>query len=54
MDKYKKGNLLGKGSFGIVYKATAIKTGEEVVLKEINITKMTAKEKDYIRSEVFF
>jgi serine/threonine protein kinase len=45
MDKYIRGCLLGKGSFGAAYLATERATGKKYVLKEISLNRMTAGEK---------
>eukprot|EP01123_Difflugia_compressa_P008397 TRINITY_DN2498_c1_g1_i1.p1 TRINITY_DN2498_c1_g1~~TRINITY_DN2498_c1_g1_i1.p1 ORF type:complete len:298 (-),score=41.06 TRINITY_DN2498_c1_g1_i1:126-1019(-) len=37
MDKYKRTKKLGEGTYGIVYKAENINTGEEVALKSIRL-----------------
>ena len=52
MDKYVKVKVLGKGSFG---SATLIKRktdGQLFVAKEVNLTRMSAKERDEARNEV--
>jgi serine/threonine protein kinase len=45
MEKYARGRLLGKGSFGAAYLATERATGIEYVLKEISLVRMTIEEK---------
>lgn len=51
MDKYRRGRLLGKGSFGAAYLATERATGTEYVLKEISLMRMPAEEKRAARQE---
>jgi serine/threonine protein kinase len=36
--KYKKGELLGRGAFGMVYKCTRISDDKQLAMKEINFT----------------
>ncbi len=52
MDKYTKVKVLGKGSFG---QATLVKRktdGELFVVKEVDMSKMSSKERDDARQEV--
>lgn len=37
MDKYEKMEMIGKGAYGVVYKAKDIETGEIYALKKIHI-----------------
>jgi len=40
LEKYTKKNLLGEGSFGRAYLVTAESTGEQCVIKEIDVRSM--------------
>ena len=39
MDKYKKLEKLGEGTYGVVYKAINLETGETVAIKKIRLEK---------------
>jgi serine/threonine protein kinase len=39
LDKYKKLEKLGEGTYGVVYKAINLETGETVAIKKIRLEK---------------
>lgn len=39
LDKYKKMEKLGEGTYGVVYKAINLETGETVAIKKIRLEK---------------
>jgi len=43
---------VGKGGFGLVYKATNRKTNEDVAIKMIKKDKMSEADMDYHRKEI--
>jgi NIMA (never in mitosis gene a)-related kinase 1/4/5 len=51
MNKYQRGRLLGKGSFGAAYLATERSTGQQYVLKEISLARMQPEERKAARQE---
>ncbi|XP_039182413.1 serine/threonine-protein kinase Nek1 isoform X7 [Crotalus tigris] len=52
MDKYIKVQKIGEGSFGKAILVKAKENGKQYVIKEINISKMTNKEREESRREV--
>uniref|UniRef100_A0A4W3JHK1 non-specific serine/threonine protein kinase n=1 Tax=Callorhinchus milii TaxID=7868 RepID=A0A4W3JHK1_CALMI len=52
MDKYIKVNKIGEGSFGIAILVKAKEGGKQYVIKEINILRMSNKEREESRREV--
>ncbi|NXI01589.1 NEK1 kinase, partial [Pachycephala philippinensis] len=52
MDKYIKIRKIGEGSFGKAILVKAKENGQQYVIKEINISKMSNKERDESRREV--
>ncbi|XP_009947243.1 PREDICTED: serine/threonine-protein kinase Nek1 [Leptosomus discolor] len=52
MDKYIKVRKIGEGSFGKAILVKAKENGQQYVIKEINISKMTNKEREESRREV--
>ncbi|KAM9901241.1 hypothetical protein OXX79_004653 [Metschnikowia pulcherrima] len=50
---YKVHSLLGEGAFSHVYKGTDTRTGEEVAIKVINKTNLSAKQIANIKNEIF-
>lgn len=52
MENYHRERRIGEGSFGMVYLVRHKKNSANYVIKEINISKMTKKEKDESLSEV--
>ncbi|NXT40914.1 NEK1 kinase, partial [Pelecanoides urinatrix] len=52
MDKYIKVRKIGEGSFGKAILVKAKENGEQYVIKEINISKMSNKEREESRREV--
>lgn len=45
-DRYIKGQMLGKGSFGAAYLVTCKADGQKYVLKEIDISRMQRAERE--------
>ncbi|XP_061228734.1 serine/threonine-protein kinase Nek1 isoform X6 [Neopsephotus bourkii] len=52
MDKYIKVRKIGEGSFGKAFLVKAKENGQQYVIKEINISKMSNKEREESRREV--
>jgi serine/threonine protein kinase len=52
--KYKKGKQIGRGSFGAVYLGTGALSGEQVVLKEVNLRGLSSKDLKGSMAEVSF
>ncbi|XP_067993212.1 serine/threonine-protein kinase Nek1 isoform X13 [Melanerpes formicivorus] len=52
MDKYIKVRKIGEGSFGKAILVKAKENGQQYVIKEINISKMSSKEREESRREV--
>ncbi|XP_051875709.1 serine/threonine-protein kinase Nek1 isoform X2 [Pristis pectinata] len=52
MDKYTKVNKIGEGSFGKAILVTSKEDGRQYVIKEINISRMSNKEREESRREV--
>ena len=50
-DRYIKGQLLGKGSFGAAYLVTCKADGQKYVLKEIDISRMQRSEREAAEQE---
>lgn len=50
-DRYVKGQLLGKGSFGAAYLVTCKADGQKYVLKEIDISRMQRSEREAAEQE---
>jgi NIMA (never in mitosis gene a)-related kinase len=51
MEKYTKGKLLGKGSYGSAVLYTSKETGKNYVIKEIDISRMPKAERDSSEQE---
>lgn len=51
MDKYVRGKLLGKGSFGSAFLVTNKVDGKNYVIKEIDISRMPKAERDASEQE---
>ena len=51
-EDYRLGAVLGKGSFGVVYRATQRADGQAVVLKRVSLKTLTAAQKEEARNEV--
>lgn len=51
MDKYKKGPVLGRGSFGQAIKVTNIHDGKTYVIKEIDVSRMPRQEPEAAQLE---
>ncbi|KAK9822923.1 hypothetical protein WJX74_005108 [Apatococcus lobatus] len=51
MERYTKGRLLGRGSYGSAYLATDVNDGKEYVIKEIDITRMPRQEREVAAQE---
>lgn len=45
-DRYIKGQMLGKGSFGAAYLVTCKADGQKYVLKEIDVSRMQRAERE--------
>uniref|UniRef100_A0A803SRF4 non-specific serine/threonine protein kinase n=1 Tax=Anolis carolinensis TaxID=28377 RepID=A0A803SRF4_ANOCA len=52
MDKYSKVQKIGEGSFGKAILVKSKENGKQYVIKEINISKMSNKEREESRREV--
>ena len=52
MQNYEKQEMIGKGSFGVVYKIRRKSDGRTLVWKELDYGKMKDKEKQLVVSEV--
>ncbi len=50
-DRYIKGQLLGKGSFGAAYLVTCKADGQKYVLKEIDVSRMQRSEREAAEQE---
>jgi serine/threonine protein kinase len=50
-DRYIKGQMLGKGSFGAAYLVTCKADGQKYVLKEIDISRMQRSEREGAEQE---
>ena len=50
-DRYTKGQMLGKGSFGAAYLVTCKADGQKYVLKEIDISRMQRVEREAAEQE---
>ncbi len=50
-ESYHKIKLLGEGSFGRAYLVQCLNSGEEAVIKEIDITRMNEQEKKEVLKE---
>ena len=50
-EQYKKIKLLGEGAFGKAYLVSCENSGDQAVIKEIDITKMTEEEKKEVLKE---
>lgn len=50
-DRYVKGQMLGKGSFGAAYLVTCKADGQKYVLKEIDISRMQRLEREGAEQE---
>ncbi len=46
MDKYVRGKILGKGSFGVCSLVTRKSDGKSFVIKEIDVSRMPKAERD--------
>ncbi len=51
MDNYVRGKVLGKGSFGSAVLVTSKKDGKNYVIKEIDISRMPAAEREASKQE---
>ena len=51
MDRYTKGKLLGKGSYGSAYLATDVNDGKDYVIKEIDVSRMPRQEREVAAQE---
>lgn len=51
MNKYARGKLLGKGSFGCAILVSEKATGKQYVIKEISVARMPAAEKASAQQE---
>lgn len=50
-DRYTKGQMLGKGSFGAAYLVTCKADGQKYVLKEIDVSRMQRAEREAAEQE---
>ena len=50
-DRYIKGQMLGKGSFGAAYLVTCKADGQKFVLKEIDVSRMQRSEREAAEQE---
>ena len=50
-DRYTKGQMLGKGSFGAAYLVTCKADGQKYVLKEIDVSRMQRTEREAAEQE---
>lgn len=51
MNKYQRGRLLGKGSFGSAFLVTERSTGKQYVLKEISLARMPLEDQNAAKQE---
>ena len=51
MQRYQRGRLLGKGSFGAAYLVTERATSKQFVLKEISLARMQPEERNAAKQE---
>jgi NIMA (never in mitosis gene a)-related kinase 1/4/5 len=51
MEKYRKGKILGRGSFGQAVQVTNIHDGKTYVIKEIDVSRMPRSEREAAKLE---